>query len=554
VAGRGRKTCRFSCTVTISRVAGGGPPRGRLTRAAIAAMVAAVSGNRAKAAAGGAAQDDLRPPDYGPEAQRVRRIGVIDVGSNSVRLVVFDGMARSPAYFYNEKVLAGLGAGLKVTGKLSRKGRERAIGALRRFAGLARRMNLSGMSVVATAAVRAASDGRDFLEAVERETGLRIQIASGAEEARLAAQGVLLGWPDADGVVSDLGGASMELARLRGGAVGETETSDLGPLQLANLPDRAARERAVRKGMKALRQAVPGPVARLFLVGGSWRALARLDMERRGYPLRVLHGYEPPVDQLLETASWIGGQSVGDMAKATGISTDRLSLVPYAAEVLLEMVARLDPERVAVSAFGLREGLLYRQMPEAMRRRDPLIEACRHLEKKNARCAGFGAALYEWLLPLYPAAPEADRRLVRAACLLHDVNWRGHPDFRAELAFETVTRANISGLDHPSRVFLGLALMNRYKTGASDAAARYAALISPERAHDAQVLGRAMRLGAMLSGASTGVLEHTALEPEGNRLRLRLTGPARAFMGEAVGKRLQPLAQKLALEPEVVFD
>jgi exopolyphosphatase/guanosine-5'-triphosphate,3'-diphosphate pyrophosphatase len=497
---------------------------------------------------------DMRPPGHDPAAQRLRRIGVIDIGSNSVRLVVFDGMARSPAYFYNEKVLAGLGGGLRQTGKLSKKGWGKAMDALRRFAALADRMNLSGIIAVATAAVRDAKDGGAFVDAVEREAGLQVHVASGSEEARLAAKGVLLGWPDADGVVSDMGGASMELARVGDGEIGETETSDLGPLQLAGLADRSAREKAIRKGIKALRKAVRGPVSRLFLVGGSWRAIARLDMERTGYPLPVLHGYEPPVSQIVETAKWIGTQPVEEMIRLTGISPERMSLVPYAAEVLGELVERLDPERIAISAYGLREGLLYRQMPEEMRRRDPLIEACRHMEKSMARCPGFGAALYDWILPLYVGMPDAEKRLVRAACLLHDVHWRGHPDFRAELCFESVTRANMSGIDHPSRVFLGLALMNRYKNADGATAGRYAALIPPARADEAVILGRAMRLGAMLSGASTGVLEHTSLERGNGRLRLVLRGPARAFMGEAVEKRLQALAQKLSDKAEIVLE
>jgi exopolyphosphatase/guanosine-5'-triphosphate,3'-diphosphate pyrophosphatase len=496
--------------------------------------------------------EEMRPPEHDPAAQRLRRIGVIDIGSNSVRMVVFDGMARSPAYFYNEKVLAGLGEGLRESGKLSKKGWERAMEALRRFTALADRMNLSGIIAVATAAVRDAKDGAAFVDTVEQETGLQIHVASGAEEGRLAAKGVLLGWPDADGVVSDMGGASMELARVGDGEIGETDTAPLGPLLLTTLKDASARAKAIRKGVKALRKSVRGPVARLFLVGGSWRAVARLDMERTGYPLTVLHGYEPPVTQLVETAQWIADQDMAAMSKKTGISLDRLSLVPFAAEVLVELIERLDPERVAVSAYGLREGLLYRQMPEAMRKRDPLIEACRHMEKAMARCPGFGAALYEWLLPLYVGMPEAEKRLVRAACLLHDVHWRGHPDFRAELCFESVTRANMSGIDHPSRVFLGLALMSRYKNADTDAEARYGGLIPPARAAEAVVLGRAMRLGAMLSGASTGVLEHTALERRDGVLRLVLEGPAKAFMGEAVEKRLQALAQKLSDEAEVV--
>jgi exopolyphosphatase / guanosine-5'-triphosphate,3'-diphosphate pyrophosphatase len=490
-----------------------------------------------------------------PAKARLKRIGVIDVGSNSVRLVVFDGMARSPAYFYNEKVLCGLGAGLGETGRLSPEGWARALAALHRFVALAGRMELSGMIAVATAAVREASDGPAFCDQVEAETGLQLHVASGAEEARLSAKGVLLGWPEADGLVCDMGGSSMELARVSKGEIEACATSGLGPLQLADMTDAGKREKAIRKGVKALRRTVDGEAARLFLVGGSWRAIARLDMERVGYPLKVLHGYEPPIPQLLETLGWIRDQDQAQLSAMTGTSPARLSLIPMASEVLAELVKRLAPGRVAVSAYGLREGLLYRQMPEEMRSLDPLIEVCRHMEAASARCPGFGEALYAWLEPFYPVASAADRRLMLAACLLHDVNWRAHPDYRAELCFESVTRANIAGVDHAERVFLGLALLNRYKAATpAEELARYGKLLPAERATEAAILGRAMRLGSMLSGSATGVLENSALARDGERLLLRLRGPAREFAGEVVDRRLQTLASRLNLVGETVLE
>lgn len=485
---------------------------------------------------------------------RLKRIGVIDIGSNSVRLVVFDGIARSPAYFYNEKVLCGLGAGLSETGKLSPEGWKRARAALHRFAALADRMELSGLLCVATAAVRDADNGPEFCDMIERETGLQIHVATGSEEARLAAQGVFLGWPDAEGLVCDMGGASMELARVNRGTIAACGTSPLGPLQLADIADLEKLEKAIRKGIKALRRLVPGPASRLFLVGGSWRAIARLDMERVGYPLKVLHGYEPPTAQLLETLEWIRRQDQAQMSAITGTSTQRLSLIPLASRVLGELIRRVEPEAVAISAYGLREGLLYRQMPEAMRLLDPLIEACRHMEAGAARSPGFGDALCAWLAPLYAGRPAAEQRLILAACLLHDVNWRAHPDYRAELCFESVTRANVAGVDHADRVFLGLALLNRYKSAASaDDTRRYGGLLSAVRASEAVVLGRAMRLGAMLSGSSPGVLEHADLELNEGRLLLRLRGPGREFAGEAVERRLQALAARLDCPCETIL-
>lgn len=481
-----------------------------------------------------------------PDRHRLSHIGVIDVGSNSVRLVVFDAMARSPAYFYNEKVLCGLGAGLGETGRLSPEGWRRAMRALHRFVALAGRMNLSGMIAVATAAVRDAEDGPAFCDQVTRETGLALHVASGAEEARLAAQGVFLGWPDAEGLVCDMGGASMELAEVRGGAILQAATSPLGPLKVADLPDPDKRDKYIRKAVKALRGAVGGAAPRLFLVGGSWRAIARLDMERIGYPLKVLHGYEPPVPQLIETLGWIRAQEGQALMAMTGTSSARLSLVPVASLVLAELLRRIAPGRVIISGYGLREGLLYRQMPEPMRALDPLIDACRQMEQDLARGPGFGDALYDWLLPLHADRPPCELRLVRAACLLHDVNWRAHPDHRAELAFESVTRANIGGIDHAERVFLGLALLNRYKvTGPSEGAGPYAKLLPASRVADAAVLGRALRLGSMLSGSSTGVLEHAGLAHGPSGLTLTLRGPAREFAGEAVERRLQGLATRL---------
>ena len=486
---------------------------------------------------------------------RLKRIGVIDVGSNSVRLVVFDGMARSPAYFYNEKVLCGLGVGLADTGRLSRDGWIRAMAALRRFAALARRMELSGLIAVATAAVREANDGPAFCDQVQRETGLQLHVASGGEEARLAAKGVLLGWPHADGLVCDMGGASMELAHLTVGEIGACATSPLGPLKLADIRDDQARAKTIKKEVKALRKAVPGPAPRLFLVGGSWRAIAKLDMERTSYPLQVLHCYEPPVPQLMETLAWMRDQDQSRMSAMTGTSAARLSLVPLAAQVLAEMLRRIEPGKVKISAFGLREGLLYRQMTEEMRAQDPLIEACRHMEEAAARSPGFGDTLYDWLVPLYPDLPQPELRLMRAACLLHDVNWRAHPDYRAELCFESVIRANVAGLNHAERIFLGLTLYNRYKAAGppSEALARYGPLIPAERAADAVVLGRALRLGAMLSGSAIGVLEHAPLTIADGMLRLTLTGDARDFAGEAVERRLQALASRLGVEAETVL-
>ncbi|HAC49238.1 MAG TPA: exopolyphosphatase, partial [Sulfitobacter sp.] len=305
------------------------------------------------------------------------------------------------------------------------EGRARALSALRRFSKLADGMGLSELTVVATAAVRDASDGREFCADVLRETGLRIWVIDGEEEARLSAQGVLLGWPGAYGLVCDIGGSSMELAEISGGRVGRRVTSQLGPLKLRDLKGGAkGRHAHIKEVITGLQEKMGNQRDRLFLVGGSWRAIARIDMYRRGYPLHVLHEYRMTVTSVRETVKFIQASDLEELRSACGVSSSRMSLVPYAAEVLSRLVKTFRPKDIAISSYGIREGMLYEQMPQRLRDRDPLIEACYFAEAKDARMPGFGKVLYNFILPLYRSAPHARRRLVKAACLLHDVSWR----------------------------------------------------------------------------------------------------------------------------------
>ncbi len=481
-------------------------------------------------------------------SQDIHRVGVIDVGSNSVRLVVFDGVARSPAYFFNEKVLCGLGKGLADSGVLSPEGRGRALKAIKRFALLLQHMGVEKTVTVATAAVREAVDGPDFCAEVLAQTGIELYVASGEEEARLSAQGVLLGWPDAHGLVCDIGGASLELARLKAGLVGQRATSPLGPLKLADFRgDMAAH---IRKTVAQTMAAVQVPEGeKLFLVGGSWRALARLDMARRHYPLHVLHEYAMSAGQMAETAAWAAGQEAQALSEITDTSMARLKLVPLAAKVMQGLMDVLKPSEIAISSYGIREGMLFEAMPPAMRGLDPLIEACRYMESTNARFPGFGDALYGWLKGLFP---NVDARLVQAACLLHDTTWRAHPDYRADMCFETVTRANMGGIDHQGRLFLAWAIRSRYNSGKGREGASLALLPEAEIAA-ARSLGMAMRLGAMISGAQAVMLQDTALKVESEKLVLVLEGQAQALLGEVLEKRFQSLAKAMGLAPVLEF-
>lgn len=498
-----------------------------------------------------------RPLFDDPDARALSRVGVVDVGSNSVRLVVFDGAARSPAYFYNEKIMCGLGVGLSQTGRLDPRGRKRALKALIRFAHLADGMGLPPLSVVATAAVRDASDGPDFCADVLAQTGLNVSVINGEEEARCSAQGVLLGWPGAYGLVCDIGGASMELAEIAEGQVGKCVTSELGPLKLRDIKGgHKGRKAHIRTVLDELKTRLGPQRDRLFLVGGSWRAIARIDMARRGYPLTVLHEYRMTARSVRETIAFAKTHAADDLRARAGVSEARMVLVPYALEVLERLVRSFKPKDIAISSYGIREGLLYEQMPQRLRDRDPLIEACRFAESKDARMPGFGRTLYRFVIPLFKSAPHSQARLIRAACLLHDVSWRAHPDYRAEVCFDNTTRANMGGLKHSERVFLGLALLHRYASKRDGT--RFGPLIGlldDKSLQQAEILGRAMRFGAMLwpqhDAHHETPMASLRLFPKKKLLQLTLTSAAQPLFGEVAEARFHSLAS--ALECEVLI-
>jgi exopolyphosphatase/guanosine-5'-triphosphate,3'-diphosphate pyrophosphatase len=400
---------------------------------------------------------------------------------------------------------------------------------------------------VATAAVREAADGESFRAEVEATTGLRLYVIDGEEEARLSAQGVLLGWPGAYGLVCDIGGSSMELAELHDGRVGKRVTSRLGPLLLRSLPGgKKALRKVIAQRVAELKETMGPQPDRLFLVGGSWRAIGRIDMDRRHYPLSVLHEYRMSRADVAKTVAYIAKSDIEDLRLRLGLSNERIELVPIASLVLKELVNAFKPHDIALSSYGIREGMLYEQMPRDLRDRDPLIEACRFAEAKDARMPGFGKRLYHFLLPLFPRADTERRRVIKAACLLHDVSWRAHPDYRHEVCFDNATRANLGGLTHQERIFIGLALLHRYKN--SRAGSRFEplfSLLTEADLREAEILGKAMRFGAMFSASSTNHLGALSWMPKKKVLELRLNANSAPLWGEVVEARFNSLAQSL---------
>jgi exopolyphosphatase / guanosine-5'-triphosphate,3'-diphosphate pyrophosphatase len=478
-------------------------------------------------------------------------VAIVDIGSNSVRLVVYAGAPRIPSVIFNEKVLAGLGAGLAETGSLAPESQRRALDALRRFHLLIRQMEVADSRVLATAAVRDAANGAAFLDEV-RAVGLNPRIVSGEEEARLAGEGVLSGIPDADGIVGDLGGGSLELVEVGGGRVGRSLSLPLGVLRIGE-PTRATEERVraeLKRALAGTGLAERGRGRPFYMVGGSWRALARLDIISTDYPLPITQQYRMDPARPTELRKLIRSLDGADPKSIRTLTASRIPTLPNAKLILSAIAAELRPSDLIVSSFGIREGLLYHDLSPAVRALDPLHEAAREAGRGLSRFGEHGDLLDAWIAPVFADKP-ADARIRLAACLLADVAWQAHPDFRAERGLEMALHGNWVGIEPCGRVMMAQALFSNFGGGRASHDAALAALCSPGQLEQAGLWGLAMRLGQRLSGGLAGSLKRSRLERDGNVLRLILRPEDRALYGETVDRRLKKLASALRCRGEL---
>ncbi len=484
------------------------------------------------------------------------RSAVVDLGSNSVRLVVFEGTARNPVMIFNERAVLRLGRGLETTGKLNEEGVIAALTVMHRYAAIARAMHAEPMEVLATAAVRDASNGQAFVAGLEeRMPGVPIRVLSGEEEAALSAAGVLCGIPQANGILADIGGGSLEVVRLSQGRPGPAQTLPLGVIRLA---DRAAtdlvRARALAEAdLKTVPWLFQYPGRDLYLVGGAWRALARIHMAQTGYPLAIVHHYTIGSDEVRDLTGVIGAASRRMLERLPGAPRRRLDDLPYAAIVLRRLLRATAARRVVFSANGIREGWYMARIPAATAAQDPVLAASRDLGQHHGRDPAMPPALTAWTRTLFLGETEDAARLREAACSLSDIGSHDHPEYRAEQAYLRILRQPGVALDHHGRAFLALAVAIRYEADpASPMLTTVRQLLDEAAAARATVLGHALRLAYTLSAGTPALLDGTALTLSDGRLRLSLGDGGGAFLGEGVTRRLDRLAGAMGLVGEVV--
>jgi exopolyphosphatase / guanosine-5'-triphosphate,3'-diphosphate pyrophosphatase len=488
--------------------------------------------------------------DYGPPA------AVIDIGSNSVRLMVYEGLTRSPTPIFNEKVLAGLGREVQTTGLLATDAVEKALAALRRFRALCDRLDVAPLWVIATAACRDAKNGKSFVEQAERICGTKVDVLSGKREAEFSALGVVSGFHRPDGIVGDLGGGSLELTEVHGQRVKPGVTLPLGGLALQDISSKSIKkaEKIVRAALEDVRLLEGGKGRTFYAIGGTWRALARLHMWQTGYPLHVTHGYVMPAKEAFDFSSLVHRVDPETLSRIEVVTDARRPLLAYAALVLENVVRIARPKEVVISALGVREGLLYSMLDPKEREQDALLTAASELNLLRSRSPAHGEQLTEWTDRFIASSgldeTADERRLRHAACLLADIGWRAHPDYRGEQSVNIIANAAFVSVDHPGRTFIALAVFFRH-VGLVDEvlSPRLRELASTRVLDRARVLGAALRVAYLVSASATGVLPKTPMVVEHGRLLLRFDPAVQALAGERVFARLRQLARLIGREP-----
>ena len=477
-------------------------------------------------------------------------IAVIDIGSNSVRLVVYEGLVRSPTVLFNEKILCGLGRGLAKTGRLEDESVKMALATLRRFKALCTQIDVVDIYVLATAAAREAENGPQFITEAEEILGCEVRVLTGKEEATYSAYGIFSAFFQPSGVVGDMGGGSVELVDIHKSKIGDGITTPLGGLRLMDMSENNLVE-AVKIARRYVRKATLLTKARgrnFYAVGGTWRNLAKLYMSFKGYPLPVMHAYELIPDEIDHFLHRIARGEIETIKGIETISKNRRQLLPYGAAVLLEIIHVMKPAKIIFSGSGVREGFLFSLLSKSVRNSDPLLSATEEKAVLRARSPRHAKELMVWTAQAFETLQltesQDEQRYREAVCYLADIAWRIHPDYRGMQAANQIAFGVYSGIDHPGRVFAALTVFYRNEGLVADKnAPEIISLATPDIIYRAKVLGAFMRISNLFCASNSGILPETYWSMEEGCLSLNIPEKYQDLVADRPIGRLQQLSK-----------
>ncbi len=490
------------------------------------------------------------------KTQKNDPVAVIDIGSNAVRLVIYDGLLRCPLRTHTERLVCGLGRSMMQTGCLDPDGAAQAMDALARFAGILDALKIKTVLPLATAALRDAQDGPKFIAAVKDKYNIDIQVISGTEEARLSALGVIAGFGDISGIVGDFGGGSLELIAVDGRKITDQETLPVGALRIMALGSPQDREDYILDHLSKIGLLKTHRQQNFYVLGGAWRTLARAHIHINGYPVPVIDHYTVRLAPALEFTELLARQSPASLERMAGLSARRARDIPSAALVMHHILKALKPKNILFSGTGLREGVIFDRLSAAEQKRHPLLTACSDIGEKTNRlgCIKPFHHMAEWLRPLFAESKIAEMDIIlESACLLSDIGWYEHEDHRAANAYRRMMCMPLYGLSHRKRAILALALFVRYQgylrraprneVTEDEITAPAQTILTRAEVDSAVQLGLAIRMAHLLTGSVLPLLHDAELRLTDKVLRLVLRGKAVALSGHVIQEALADLAK-----------
>jgi exopolyphosphatase/guanosine-5'-triphosphate,3'-diphosphate pyrophosphatase len=483
------------------------------------------------------------------------KLAIIDIGSNSIRMLIYEDFSSSRVPFFNEKAVCELGKNLDKSKKLHRSGTEYALKVLKRFSEILNVSKITNLKIIATAVIREATDTKPFIDEVEKLFKTKINILSGEEEATCSAEGVKIGFENVDGLVADLGGGSLELARVENNVITNKTSLPLGVLRLINNP--IIKKRNLSKYIKNLfsdeKWLSKKKFKNLYLVGGTWRALFKLHLFQNEYPVHIIHQYSIDNDRLTKFLDKISSFSKSKLKTVEYISKSRTQYLPYSSIILNEIINLTNPKKIVCSISGLREGALVKEHFKDFESPDMFNKSLEHIAKKRGDLGLTFKKYYDFIKPVFEGNEHYNKKLLNLACVLSHMDWGLGAFQKAELVFQETLNTPLLKLTHKERIQIALSCYWRYCSIKYNPKIEYLTFLNNNEIFSSKQVGSALRFAHALTSISTIFLEEFKLYKRGNSVFLKIPSHHQEIISKQVTKKFKALARELFLEPRVIY-
>jgi exopolyphosphatase/guanosine-5'-triphosphate,3'-diphosphate pyrophosphatase len=482
------------------------------------------------------------------------KLAVIDIGSNSIRLVIYEKGNRLLLPFFNEKIICGLGRNLHHNGNFTIEAKINSIKAVSRFVTIATAIKAEKLIVFATAAFRIAKDGKEFVQQIEKECSIKIEKLSGEQEAKLAAQGVLYSFPKADGIAIDLGGGSIELAYINNNEIGKLYSCNVGLLIL--------QEKMRTEGEEGVKRYIKENLASiniekyndtLYLTGGGFRYLAKLHMKFVNYPLAIINNYQISVKNFLEILDILRTKTKEQLEKLVE-DYSRSETLKESILLTQSLIEVLRPKNIIFCAYGVREGIALSSSTLQYQNEDALVASCKDILNNDYSASNQTEVLFQWVKQIFRCKIEKFNRLIKACCILSNIARYDHTEYKAELAFQKIIDSIISGITHKERVFIASTLFHRYKIKDKNNIMKHTLkILTPRMKMTAKTLGITLKLAHTFSVGIDSLLKDMKIYIKKNSLVLEISSNSQDLISDTVMKIAKLLAKNLNRKIKIII-